>query len=63
MKKANLHVVIVRPYLDDNNNRNADVWKRAVHEDDSGEQFVKIDGCWVALDSLEQEARTTLVYY
>lgn len=63
MKKTTLHVVIVRPYLDDNGNREADVWKRTVCEDESGEQFVKIDGCWVELDSLEQEPRTTLVYY
>lgn len=66
MKKTDMHVVIVRPYQDDEGNRDANVWKRTVHEDESGKQFARIDscwGCWVALDSLEQEPRTTLVYY
>lgn len=63
MKKTNLHVVIVSPYVDDNGNRNADVWKRAVYEDESGEQFVRINGDWVALDSIEQDKRIATVYY
>lgn len=63
MKKTNVRVVIVSPYAGDYGSRNADVWKRTVYEDENGEQFVKIDGCWIELDSLERDSHITLVYY
>lgn len=63
MKKTKMHVVIVYIDVNDYGNRDADVWKRAVYEDENGEQFVKLDGCWVELDSLEQDSHITLVYY